>query len=73
MRRPSHRKCTHVQGYLIGSGVFGNVADAIGRKPALLASTALTVVFAFATLGAGPYWLFLLLRACTGVGIAGGA
>ncbi len=59
-------------GYLIGSGIFGTLADALGRRLALASATVIGSVFAAATAAAGRrYWLFAAMRLFTGIGVAG--
>jgi MFS family permease len=53
-------------GYLIGSGVFGTVADAYGRKGMTFGATALAAVFTAAALGVTNYWVLMVLRLLTG-------
>jgi hypothetical protein len=53
-------------GYLIGSGVFGTVADAYGRKGMAFGATALAAVFTAAALGVTNYWVLMVLRLLTG-------
>jgi len=53
-------------GYLIGSGVFGSVADAYGRKGVTFGATLFCAVFTAAALGAQNYWVLLVLRLLTG-------
>lgn len=60
-------------GYLIGSGVFGSLADSQGRKKCLFGGTLLAGLFQSASMAATNYWVFLCLRALTGIGIAGQA
>jgi hypothetical protein len=58
-------------GYLIGSGLFGSMADAGGRRRALGVSTAVTGVFTcLQTLGSA-YPVYLVMRLMAGVGCAG--
>jgi hypothetical protein len=60
-------------GYLIGSGLFGYLADAYGRKPMLFASTAWAALFTAACIGATNYWVLMVLRLLAGIGVAGQA
>jgi OCT family organic cation transporter-like MFS transporter 4/5 len=60
-------------GYLIGSGLFGYLADAYGRKPMLFASTAWSALFTAACIGATNYWVLMVLRLLAGIGVAGQA
>jgi hypothetical protein len=53
-------------GYLIGSGVFGTVADAYGRKGMTFGATVLAAVFTAAALGVTNYWVLMVLRLLTG-------
>jgi MFS family permease len=60
-------------GYLIGSGLFGNLADSFGRKKALFGATAASAVFTAACIAATNYWVLVVLRLLTGIGVAGQA
>uniref|UniRef100_A0A383VW07 Major facilitator superfamily (MFS) profile domain-containing protein n=1 Tax=Tetradesmus obliquus TaxID=3088 RepID=A0A383VW07_TETOB len=60
-------------GYLIGSGVCGVVADAYGRKVVAFVATALAALFTAAALGVTNYWVLMVLRLLTGIGVAGQA
>ncbi|GLI62485.1 hypothetical protein VaNZ11_005116 [Volvox africanus] len=60
-------------GYLIGSGVFGSLADSRGRKPILFGCTALGAIFTMAA-GLSPnYVAYFIFRLITGIGAAGQA
>ncbi|EFJ44180.1 hypothetical protein VOLCADRAFT_95576 [Volvox carteri f. nagariensis] len=60
-------------GYLIGSGVFGSVADSRGRKPVLFGCTALGAIFTMAAGLAPNYVAYFIFRLITGIGAAGQA
>eukprot|EP00197_Chlamydomonas_leiostraca_P012629 CAMPEP_0202879236 /NCGR_PEP_ID=MMETSP1391-20130828/33331_1 /ASSEMBLY_ACC=CAM_ASM_000867 /TAXON_ID=1034604 /ORGANISM="Chlamydomonas leiostraca, Strain SAG 11-49" /LENGTH=609 /DNA_ID=CAMNT_0049561553 /DNA_START=103 /DNA_END=1928 /DNA_ORIENTATION=+ len=60
-------------GYLLGSGIFGTMADHHGRKITLLASTCVATVFTIMAGCAPNYWVYFAARLLTGVGAAGQA
>eukprot|EP01023_Acetabularia_acetabulum_P001493 TRINITY_DN1058_c0_g1_i9.p1 TRINITY_DN1058_c0_g1~~TRINITY_DN1058_c0_g1_i9.p1 ORF type:complete len:520 (-),score=59.84 TRINITY_DN1058_c0_g1_i9:923-2482(-) len=58
-------------GFLIGAGVFGQIADSRGRKFAMLLACSVAFVFGVLNSLAFNYWSYIFLRAMTGVGVAG--
>ncbi|KAI8477034.1 MAG: major facilitator superfamily domain-containing protein [Monoraphidium minutum] len=60
-------------GYLIGSGIFGQLADIVGRKRSTLAAVAISAVFSAAGAACTSYWSWLAMRLVSGVGAAGAA
>lgn len=60
-------------GYLVGSGLFGYLADAWGRKPTLLSSSIVCVIFTAVESFSSNYWFYFVLRLATGIGAAGQA
>lgn len=60
-------------GYLVGSGVFGNVADSWGRRKSLVAATLLCAVSTLAQAASPNYWVYFVIRMVSGVGAAGQA
>lgn len=53
-------------GVLVGSYVFGEASDKLGRKPTFLASVAIQFVFGVASSIATNYWTFVSLRLVVG-------
>ncbi|XP_072268669.1 solute carrier family 22 member 13-like [Pyxicephalus adspersus] len=61
----------HMLGLLIGSVIFGNLGDRIGRRPVILIS--MLMMFAFGV-GAGfvpNFYVYMVLRCIIGIGMAG--
>ncbi|XP_061693871.1 solute carrier family 22 member 7-like isoform X2 [Syngnathoides biaculeatus] len=58
-------------GLMLGSLLFGVLSDNYGRKPSLLASYVLSIVFGLASAFADSYVLFTALRFFCGAGLAG--
>ncbi|KAJ8664813.1 hypothetical protein QAD02_006475 [Eretmocerus hayati] len=58
-------------GMVIGSTMWGYVADLKGRKPALLASVALQVLSDFSAAVIPSYTVFVTLKVFSGIGFAG--
>ncbi|XP_072178150.1 organic cation transporter protein-like [Diadema setosum] len=54
-------------GYLVGSALFGTLADVYGRYYALFGAILLNVLFGYGILAFKSYWFFVLLRFCQGV------
>lgn len=55
-------------GMLFGSYFWGSLADIAGRRTTLLFSLALSGIFGFVSAFAPTFWLFALLRFCSGFG-----
>ncbi|XP_033115700.1 organic cation transporter protein-like, partial [Anneissia japonica] len=53
-------------GVLLGSVIFGSLADQIGRKITLFICVGLAFIFGIATVFAPGYWWFTILRALVG-------
>lgn len=60
-------------GYLVGAGVFGQLADRLGRKACLFAAAGISAAMPAAGLLCRTYWAWLATRALSGVGAAGAA
>lgn len=56
---------------MIGSTVFGVVADRFGRRPAMLASVAVSSLTSFAGAFMANYWVFWVNRFVCGVATEG--
>ncbi|GAA4354100.1 aromatic acid/H+ symport family MFS transporter [Variovorax defluvii] len=61
----------HYVGAAMGAGLFGVLADRIGRRPAILAATATFGVFALTTPLCDGFVALLLVRGLTGLGLGG--
>ena len=55
-------------GMLFGSYFWGSLADIAGRRTTLLFSLALSGLFGLASAFAPTFWVFILLRFCSGFG-----
>ena len=55
-------------GMLFGSYFWGSLADIAGRRTTLLFSLALSGIFGLASAFAPTFWVFILLRFCSGFG-----
>jgi MFS family permease len=55
----------------IGAGAFGYLADRVGRKRLFVATLVLYSLAAIATAASPTYWLFLLFRFVTALGVGG--
>lgn len=60
-------------GYLLGSGVFGTLADYHGRKRTLLFASGAAALFTFLSCFSTSFWVYLASRLLTGIGTAGQA
>eukprot|EP01024_Parvocaulis_polyphysoides_P008128 TRINITY_DN12393_c0_g2_i1.p2 TRINITY_DN12393_c0_g2~~TRINITY_DN12393_c0_g2_i1.p2 ORF type:complete len:536 (-),score=59.15 TRINITY_DN12393_c0_g2_i1:823-2385(-) len=58
-------------GFLFGAGIFGQIADSRGRKSAMFLACIFSFVFGVLNSLAFNYWIYIFLRALTGVGVAG--
>ncbi|XP_063045512.1 synaptic vesicle glycoprotein 2Ba [Engraulis encrasicolus] len=58
-------------GMMLGSLVWGGLADKIGRKQCLLYALAISTIFSFLSSFAQGYGSFLFFRICAGIGIGG--
>lgn len=58
-------------GHTIGTALVAELAEAIGRRKALMVATALTVLAGGGCALAGDVWWYMLMRALTGMGAAG--
>ncbi|XP_074643760.1 synaptic vesicle glycoprotein 2C-like isoform X2 [Tubulanus polymorphus] len=58
-------------GMMFGNYIWGTLADVQGRKRILLYSLTLNAVANFASSFSQVYWLFLLLRFVSGIGVGG--
>ncbi|XP_041106958.1 solute carrier family 22 member 7-like [Polyodon spathula] len=58
-------------GVMIGAIVFGGLSDKFGRKPMLLASFILSIVFGVAATFSVSYVMFAIMRSLTGFGLTG--
>lgn len=58
-------------GCFVGSGVFGALADRLGRRLPLAIATAVVAAATLASLAAPSYWWMAAARAATGFGAAG--
>jgi AAHS family 4-hydroxybenzoate transporter-like MFS transporter len=61
----------HYLGAALGAVLFGMLADRVGRKPAILASTALFGVFSLFTAVTQDFAALFLARTMTGIGLGG--
>lgn len=61
----------HYAGAALGAGLFGLLADRIGRRPAILAATATFGLFALATPLSEGVVALLIVRGLTGLGLGG--
>ena len=55
-------------GMLFGSYTWGGLADVIGRRATIVWSLGISALFGFASAFAPWFWLFVLLRLCSGFG-----
>eukprot|EP01025_Chloroclados_australasicus_P064356 TRINITY_DN8586_c1_g1_i1.p1 TRINITY_DN8586_c1_g1~~TRINITY_DN8586_c1_g1_i1.p1 ORF type:complete len:521 (+),score=52.49 TRINITY_DN8586_c1_g1_i1:254-1816(+) len=58
-------------GFLIGAGIFGQIADKKGRKQAMFLACMASSVFGILNSVAQNYWSYVFFRTLTGVGVAG--
>ncbi|KAL5009488.1 hypothetical protein ScPMuIL_011793 [Solemya velum] len=58
-------------GMMVGGYVWGSMADRVGRRSVLLGSLTVNGLFGLASSTAQVFWLFLLLRFFSGVGVGG--
>ncbi|KAK1171250.1 solute carrier family 22 member 7-like [Acipenser oxyrinchus oxyrinchus] len=58
-------------GVMIGAIVFGGLSDKLGRKPMLLASFTVSIVFGLAATFSVSYVMFAIMRSLTGFGLTG--
>jgi AAHS family 4-hydroxybenzoate transporter-like MFS transporter len=63
----------HLVGMVIGSALFGILADRRGRRPAIILSTLIFTVFTALTAFEHSFNLFILYRFLTGIGLGGAA
>jgi AAHS family 4-hydroxybenzoate transporter-like MFS transporter len=61
----------HYAGAALGAAGFGMLADRYGRRPVIMASTAMFGVFALSTPFAHDFLSLFIVRALTGIGLGG--
>uniref|UniRef100_A0A3P8XC61 Solute carrier family 22 member 6 n=1 Tax=Esox lucius TaxID=8010 RepID=A0A3P8XC61_ESOLU len=58
-------------GVMMGAIAFGTLSDKFGRKPMLLVSYILSIVFGFSCAFSNSYTMFIVMRFLTGFGLTG--